>query len=128
VTAGDWAAVAAAGAAVLAVVGLLVAMASLTRTLAALRVTVDDLRRQTVPLLGDVQTTVRQANAELERVDALLGTAESISTTVDSASRLAYLAFSNPVIKALALGAGTSRAVKRFRRSNGDSRGDSRGD
>jgi Bacterial protein of unknown function (DUF948) len=119
-TAGDWAAVAAAGAAVLAVVGLLVAMASLTRTLAALRITVDDLRRQTVPLIGDVQATVRQANAELERVDGLLGTAESISTTVDSASRLAYLAFSNPVIKALALGAGTSRAVKRFRRSNGD--------
>src|SRR5207245_6581625 len=54
-TAGDWAAVAAAGAAVLAVVGLLVAMASLTRTLAALRVAVDDLRRQTMPLLGDVQ-------------------------------------------------------------------------
>ena len=34
----------------------------------------------------------------------------------DSASRLAYLAFSNPVVKALAFGAGTQRAIKRFRR------------
>jgi hypothetical protein len=46
----------------------------------------------------------------------VLGTAESISGTVDSASRLAYLALSNPVIKALAFGAGTARAARRFRR------------
>ena len=49
----------------------------------------------------------------------ILGTAESISSTVDSASRLAYLTFSNPVIKALAFASGTSRAVRRFRRDQG---------
>ena len=64
--------------------------------------------------LGD---TVRNANAELERVDGLLGTAESISGTVDSASRLLYLAFSNPVIKAMALASGTGRAARSFRRN-----------
>ena len=68
-----------------------------------------------LPLVTDVQGTVRQANADLQRVDGLLERAESISGTVDSASRLAYLAFSNPVVKALAFGAGTSRALKRFR-------------
>jgi hypothetical protein len=50
-------------------------------------------------------------------VDALLESAESISSTVDSASRLAYLAFSNPVIKALAFAGGTGRAIRRVRRN-----------
>src|SRR5207253_2141204 len=71
------------------------------------------------PRGGDRGAVAHGASVELERVDTLLGTAESISTTVDSASRLAYLTFSSPVIKALAFGAGTSRAVRRFRRDQG---------
>ena len=49
-------------------------------------------------------------------MDTLLVTAESISGTLDSAARLAYLALSNPVIKAMSFGAGTARAARRFRR------------
>ena len=75
----------------------------------------EDFRSQSLPLLAEMRTTVDQANAELGRVDELIGRAESIGGTLDSASRLAYLAFSNPVIKVMALGAGTSRAARRFR-------------
>jgi hypothetical protein len=67
-------------------------------------------------VVASLQGTVVQANAELDRVDTLLGTAESISSTVDSVSRLAYLALSNPVIKLMAFSAGTARAARRFRR------------
>jgi hypothetical protein len=67
----------------------------------------------------EIRETVGSANIELERVDNLLGTAESISSTLDSASRLAYLTFSNPVIKALAFASGTGRAARRFRRVRG---------
>jgi hypothetical protein len=74
------------------------------------------LRTNTVPLVADLHDTVKSANAELERVDGLLVTAESIGATVDSASRLAYLAFSNPMIKAAAFAAGTGRVVRRMRR------------
>jgi len=70
----------------------------------------------TVPLVSDMQATVAQANAELDKVDGLLVTAGSIGTTVDSASRLAYRAFYNPVVKVLAFGAGTARASRRLRR------------
>ena len=59
---------------------------------------------------------MRAASVEIERVDSLLGTAESITGTVDSASRLAYLAFSNPVIKGLAVASGTGRAARSLRR------------
>jgi hypothetical protein len=67
-------------------------------------------------MVAEMRTAVGQANAELERVDVLLGTAESISSTVDSASRLAYLAFSNPLIKAIAFASGTAGASRRMRR------------
>ena len=62
-----------------------------------------------------LNTALDQANAELGRVDGLLDKAESIGGTVDSASRLAYLAFSNPVIKGLALATGAAKAAKALR-------------
>ena len=115
-TAGEVAAVVAAVAAAMLTVGVLFALSAFTRTLRTVRVSVEELRRETVPLLTLARTTLDQANAELARVDGLLGTAESVGTTVDSASRLAYLAFSNPVIKLLALGSGATRAARRLRR------------
>lgn len=106
--------------AALVIVVLCYAMAGLIRTLRTLRESVEVLQKETLPLVADLRTTVVQASGDLERVDGLLGRAESISATVDSASRLAYLAFSNPVIKILAFGAGTARAASRFRRSRED--------
>ena len=55
-------------------------------------------------LIDDVGATVSRAGAELERVGDLVGSAESITETVGSASRLAYVSLSNPLIKVLALG------------------------
>ena len=98
-------------------VGLLFALASLIRTLGQLRTTLEQVRAEAVPLVTDLRVTVGQANAELDRVDGLLVSAESISATVDSASRLAYLFFANPIVKALAFGSGTARAARRLRRS-----------
>lgn len=115
-TAGEVAAVVASVAISMLAVGLLFALWSLTRTLRQLRVSVEQFRSEAVPLVGQLRGTVKQANAELERVDSLLGTAESISSTVDSASRLAYLFFANPLVKALAFGAGSTRALRRLRR------------
>jgi uncharacterized protein YoxC len=116
VSAGEVAAIIAAVAGAILAVGLLFALASLTATLRATRTAVEELRREAVPLVADMRTALEQANAELARVDGLLGTAESVGATVDSASRLAYLAFSNPVIKAMAFGAGARGAFQRMRR------------
>jgi hypothetical protein len=113
----DAAALVVAVASGMAVVVLVFAVYSLSATLKQLRAAIEDLRRETLPVVHEMRTTVGQANVELERVDNLLGTAESISSTVDSASRLAYLAFSNPVIKAIAFASGTGRAARRFRRT-----------
>jgi len=116
----DAAAVVVAVASGMAVVVLVWAIFSLNKTLRELRGAIQELRRETLPVVSEMRTAVSQANAELERVDTLLGTAESISSTVDSASRLAYLAFSNPVIKTIAFASGTSRAARRFRRNRNE--------
>jgi hypothetical protein len=116
----DAAAVIVAIASVVAVMLLAVCLYFLVRTLRSLQSAVDTLHKETLPVVAELKGAVNQANSELERVDTLLGTAESISTTVDSASRLAYLAFSNPVIKVLALATGTSRAARRFRKRDRD--------
>lgn len=103
-------------ASVVAVVLLAVALTSITKTLKSVREAVELLRTETVPVMTELGDTVRSANVEIERLGGVLETAESIGGTVDSASRLAYLAFSNPVIKAMAVASGTSRAARRFRR------------
>ncbi len=104
---------------VTAVVLLAFGLIAIRRSLKELRLAVDELRTETAPVVAEMSETVRAANYELNRVDDLLGTAQSIGGTVDSASRLAYLAVSNPVIKGLALASGTGRAARSLRRRRG---------
>lgn len=112
----DMAAVIVAVASVAAVVLLAVTVVAVTRTLKALRQVANLMRTETVPVLDDLRDTVQAANHELKRFDRLVSTAESVTGTVDSASRLAYLAMANPVIKGVAFASGTARAARRLRR------------
>lgn len=116
-SAGEIAAVVASVVGTLVVIGFFVAFAGLLKTLRQLTSSIEELKREVVPLAGQWRSTVEQANAELARVDSLLTSAESVSQTVDSASRLAYLALSNPVIKLVAFTSGTGAALRRLRRS-----------
>ena len=115
-TAGEVAAVAVSVAVAIAVVGLLFAVGAAVRTLGAMRAAVEDLRRVSIPLLTDLHSAVRKADADLAKVEGLLERADSISGTVDSASHLAYTAFSSPVVKTVALASGVGRAFRRLRR------------
>jgi hypothetical protein len=99
---------------VIAVAGLLVALSALRRQVRSLHQVVDQLSRQTVPLVADAQRVVDQAATEMERVGAVLDSTESVHATVDSASRLAYRAFANPVVKVLAVRAGAASGIRRL--------------
>lgn len=111
----DWVAVIAAAVVAVLVVGLLWSLATLARSVRALQREVERLERETIPALHDARRAVRQASGEVERLDALLASATSVTNTVDSASRFAYKAVSSPVVKALAFREGTRRAVRRLR-------------
>jgi hypothetical protein len=94
---------------------LVLLVASLLRTIRELRTTVAELRAESAAAMDELHQTVRTANAELERVDDLLASAQAVTGTVDSASRLAFLALGNPVVKSLAFASGANRAWRRFR-------------
>jgi hypothetical protein len=119
----DLAAVIVAGCSVVAVVLLAVALVALVRTLRAMRDVAHLLRTETVPVLDDLRDTVDVANHEIERLDRLVTTAESVTGTVDSASRLAYIAMANPVIKGVAFASGTAKAARRLRSRKSDGNG-----
>src|SRR5258708_12767074 len=99
----DTAAVVVAVACALAVAVLLVAIYALNRTLRELRNAIEDLRRETLPVVSEMRTAAGQANVELARVDNLLGTAEPISTTLDSPSPLPYLPSPHPLTNPIPL-------------------------
>ncbi|MGI9121088.1 MAG: hypothetical protein ACR2G7_13380 [Acidimicrobiales bacterium] len=111
----DSAAIVVTIASVSAVVILGLGLVALRHTLAALREGIDELRSETLPVVAELRHSVEQVDRDLERLDGVVESVRSVSGTVDAASRLAYQAFSSPVIKAMALGAGTAKAARSLR-------------
>lgn len=109
----DASVVAAAVAAVAALCSL-AGLAVLGRRVRDLRRVVSELQAEALPLVREARLVVDQAASEMERVGDVLGSAEAVSATVDSASRLAYRAFANPVVKVLAFGSGLGGALRRL--------------
>ena len=64
----------------------------------------------------DVRRLSLEAHSGLARADGLIERADSISATLEDASRLTYLAVANPVIKAAAVASGVRRGAGRFGR------------
>jgi uncharacterized protein HemX len=118
-SAGDW--LAATAAVLLAVLlgGLLFALGSVVVTLRDLRSTVRALQDESIALAAEMRVALRDAENEVDRVGALITAAESVGDHIDTASRIVSKTVTNPVVKVLALGTGTKRAVRRMR--TGDS-------
>ena len=114
-SAADLALVVVTGCSVLAVVAVLVALQQVLVTVRRVRATLDEVNARAVPLIDELAQSLADANEELARVDRLVGSAESISATVDATSKLAYRALSAPVIKTVAVTSGASRAARRLR-------------
>lgn len=115
-SASDLALVVVTGCSIVAVIAVLAVATRLLVVLRRVTQTLDEINAQALPLVDQLATSVTDANEELARIDRLVGSAESISATVDATSKLAYRALSAPVIKGVALGSGASRAAKRLRK------------
>ena len=111
----EWAAVFAAQICLVLLVVLVVMIVRLDRAVHDLRGAAADFRADAEPALEELRAAVRAADFELDRVDAILSGAEKVTGRVDAASDLAYRTFTNPVVKALAVGTGTRRAVQRLK-------------
>ncbi|MFN8026335.1 MAG: DUF948 domain-containing protein [Acidimicrobiia bacterium] len=111
---GEWAAIIGAQACLVALVVLVVMIVRLDRAARDVRDTAVEFRAQAEPLLEELRAAVRSADYELDRIDAIVSGAERVTDRVDAASDLAYRTFTNPVVKAMAVGTGTKRAVQRL--------------
>lgn len=110
------------GCSVVAVVAVLYALQQTLSTVRKVRETLDAVNDRAVPLLDELAVSLADAQIELARVERLVGSAESISATVDATSKLAYRALSAPVIKTVAVTSGASRAARRLRGDPGTKR------
>jgi len=122
-TAGELAVLMAAVLCCIGFAALVVVLMRVLDSLKALRGEVESLRAETRPLLAELNSSTADAKAamvearhDLDRFDRVLGSAEAISGAVAGGSRVARAAFSAPVIKTVAIGTGTKRAVGRLRR------------
>ena len=83
-----------------------------------LRRTVDELTRlvegitdKTVPLLGEVTTSVEHVNDQLVRVDTITGNVESITTNAKALTGLFAATLGGPVVKVAAFTYGVRKAA-----------------
>ncbi len=85
----------------------------LARTMGITNRMLDDIRRQVIPLMGKLQTTMDHVNTEMGYVDGLLAAVQRLAERADSMTRAAQSIFSSPLVKVLTLGMGARRAFAR---------------
>jgi uncharacterized protein YoxC len=96
-----------------------VVLAKVAGILSEVQMALNDVRKETMPLLKEVRTTVVTLNVEMDRVDGIMASAESAAASVSNVAKLVTAATANPIIKGMALltGAGVSlRSLRRKRR------------
>lgn len=101
-----------AAAALLLLVGLLAyPILKLGKVLDETRLLVRGVSDESVPLLGEVTTTVTTTNAQLERVDAITSSVQTVSDNVAGLSSLFAATLGGPLVKAAAFSYGVRRAI-----------------
>ena len=108
---GDIAGLVAALAFVVLVALMAVPLLKLGRVLDEARVTIRGLSESTVPLIGEVTTTVGNANEQMERIDVITSNAAQITTNASALTSLFAATLGSPIIKAAAFTYGVRQAV-----------------
>jgi len=115
---GQAAALIAALAFVALVAFLAVVLAKVAGILSEVQMTLNDVRKETMPLLKEVRTTVVTLNVEMDRVDGIMASAESAAASVSNVAKLVTAATANPIIKGMALLTGASVSLRSLRRKH----------
>lgn len=83
----------------------------LARTISTANRILDDIRRETLPLLGKLQTTMDHVNREMGYVDELLGSVEQLASRLNSMTKAAQQLVTSPLVRLISLGLGMQRAL-----------------
>ena len=104
------------------VVVLCVVMANLFRVLTSTKDLIDGVTKQTVPLLGEVNTTVALVNQELVRVDGILATAEGVTASVGNLVNVVSTTVTSPLVRLSAFVYGVRKAAGKAAEGEPESR------
>jgi hypothetical protein len=112
VSAGQIAALIAAGAFVVLVVLLAIPLLKLGRTLDEATVALRKAHEGSAPLLTDAHATLSSVNTQLERVDGITSNARQVSSNVSVLTSLFTATLGGPLVRAAAFSYGLNKAVK----------------
>ncbi|MFC9244049.1 DUF948 domain-containing protein [Streptomyces sp. NPDC057136] len=92
---------------------LAVVLVRLAQTLRATTKLVADVTEQAVPLLADASATVRSAQTQLDKVDAIATDVQEVTSNASALSTTVASAFGGPLVKVAAFGYGVRQAIGR---------------
>ncbi|GGO42015.1 hypothetical protein GCM10012287_01900 [Streptomyces daqingensis] len=92
---------------------LAVVLVRLAQTLKAATKLVTGVTEQAVPLLGEASATVRSAQTQLDRVDAIATDVQEVTSNASALSSTVSTTFGGPLVKVAAFGYGVRRALGR---------------
>ncbi|MEU2162610.1 DUF948 domain-containing protein [Streptomyces chengbuensis] len=92
---------------------LAVVLVRLAQTLRATTKLVAEVTEQAVPLLADASATVRSAQTQLDRVDAIASDVQEVTSNASALSTTVASTFGGPLVKVAAFGYGVRRAMSR---------------
>jgi uncharacterized protein YoxC len=119
VTAGQIAALIAAGAFVVLVLLLAIPLLKLGRTLDEATIAIRKAHEGSAPLLDDAQVTLRQVNTQLDRVDGITSSARTVTSNVSVLTSLFTATLGGPLVRAAAFSYGLNKAIKSRRSGKG---------
>lgn len=123
-SAGQIAALIAAGAFVLLVVLLAIPLIKLGRTLDEATIAIRKTHEGSAPLLRNADRTITQVNTQLQRVDGITTDARALTGNVSALTSLFTATMGGPLVKTAALSYGISKAIRarRARKETGQRR------
>ena len=116
-SAGQIAALIAAGAFVLLVLLLAVPLLKLGRTLDEATVAIRKAHENSDPILLGANETITHVNTQLERVDGITSNAQAVSGNVSALSSVYTATLGGPLVKTAALSYGVSKAIRARRKA-----------
>ncbi|MFJ8860418.1 DUF948 domain-containing protein [Streptomyces sp. NPDC102451] len=92
---------------------LAVVLVRLAQTLRATTALVADVTEQAVPLLADASATLRSAQTQLDKVDAIASDVQEVTSNASALSTTVASTFGGPLVKVAAFGYGVRQAIGR---------------
>ncbi|RJP33689.1 MAG: DUF948 domain-containing protein [Actinobacteria bacterium] len=95
----------------LLMLAMIIVVLKLARTMAITNYILDDIRKEAIPLMGRIETTIDHINNEMGYVDGVLKSAEKLAVRANSMTQAAQSLITSPLVKVLSLGLGVQKAL-----------------